>query len=94
MSQQELSTPWGGNFLVSHSSASSERAFSVLNKSATEFRSALGEDTLCAIMALKYNVDDCCHPDVVMDKDIELLKRAKGATSSYNKAHKSSTKDK
>ena len=64
----------------------------MLKKSATEFRSDLTQDTLCAIMALKYNVDECCHPDVIMDK--ELLKRAKSATYLYNKAHKSSTKDK
>ena len=31
---------------------------SMLKKSANEFRSDLGQDTLCAIMGLKYNVDD------------------------------------
>ena len=62
--------------------SSSKRALSMLKKSATEFRSDIGQDTLCAIMALKYNVDDCCHTDVIMDK--ELLKRAKSESYLYN----------
>ena len=66
---------------VPHSNASSKRAFSLLKKSATEFRSDLEQDILCAIMILKYNINNCCHPDVVMDK--ELLKRAKSASYLY-----------
>ena len=54
----------------------------MLKKSATEFRSDLGQNTLCAIMALKYNADDCCYTDVIMDK--ELLKRGKSASYLYN----------
>ena len=55
----------------------------MLKKSATEFLSDLGQDTLCAIMAIKYNIDDCCHAGVIMD-NLELLKQAKSASYLYN----------
>ena len=72
---------------IPHSNASSERAFSMMKKVTTEFRSELGQDTLCAIMALKYNGHECCHPNLFKDED--LLKKAKSATYLYNKEHKS-----
>ena len=72
---------------IPHSNASSERAFSVLKKIATDTRSELGHDTLCAIMALKFNEDSCCiNPSVIDD---QMLKKAKSATYVYTQAHKS-----
>ena len=73
---------------IPHSNASSERAFSMLTKVAMEFRSELGHDALCAIMALNFNEDQCCHPNMVMDAT--LLEEA---TCVYNRPHSSSKSD-
>ena len=76
----------------------------MLKKVAMEFCSELGHDTLCAIMALNFNEDQCCHPNMVVDAtllsenqcchpnivmDATLLKEAKSATCVYNRVHSS-----
>ena len=52
---------------VHSSQQSQQRVFSMLEKVATEFHSELGDDTLCATRALKFNGDECVHPNMMMD---------------------------
>ena len=43
-------------------------------------------DTICACMALKFNVDRCCGGAACVDDHV--LQQAKKATYTYNQAHK------
>ena len=74
-----------GVLCIPHSNASSERAFSILKKVKTDFRSELAHDTLCAIFSLKFNGGQCCEHSHFSDS---VLKTAKKATYMYNKDHK------
>ena len=63
----------------------------MLKKVATKLHSELGHHTVCAIMALQFSEDKCCHPNMVMDA--VLLKDTGSATYVYNRAHSSSKSD-
>ena len=60
------------------SNADSERGFSMLRKIHTDQRSNLQQSTIVALMAMKFNCDDCCH-EIKLPK--ELLSKSKKATS-------------
>ena len=62
------------------SNADSERAFSILRKIHTDQRSNLDHSTVVSLMALKFNLDECCL-DVELSE--ELLKSCKQATKKY-----------
>ena len=59
------------------SNADSERGFSMLRKLHTDQRSNLHQSTLVALMAMKFNGDECCH-EIKLCK--ELLSKSKKAT--------------
>ena len=60
------------------SNADSERGFSMLRKICTDQLSNLQQLTIVALMAMKFNCDDCCHK-IKLPK--ELLSKSKKATS-------------
>ena len=66
-----------------NSNADSERAFTVVRKIHTEFRSEMKHDTLCALLSCKFNQTCSCF-DFIPGKS--LLKAAKGATLEYNRS--------
>ena len=62
------------------SNADSERMFSMMKKIATEFRSELNNDTICALLCTKQNsLYDCF--DFLPSE--EILKNAKSACCAY-----------
>ena len=65
-----------GVLCIPHSNASSERAFSILKKVKTDFRSELGHDTLCAIFALKFNEDKCCFQSDFSERVLKAAKKS------------------
>ena len=71
---------------IPHSNASSERTFSMVRKIATESRTSLHNDTVCALLSCKLNCDRIAagfKPSKVQ------LNAAKKATRKYNQAYKS-----
>ena len=69
-----------------HSNASSERIFSMVRKIATESRTSLHNDTVCALLSCKLNCDRITagfKPSKVQ------MNAAKKAPHKYNQAHKS-----
>ena len=60
--------------MLPNSNADSERAFSVVKKIHTEFRSELANDTLCSLLCCKFNQNNECY-DYEPHKDV--LKSAK-----------------
>ncbi|XP_033757996.1 uncharacterized protein LOC117340342 [Pecten maximus] len=67
-----------------NSNADSERAFSMVRKITTDFRSDMNNDTLCALLSTKINCDsDCCD----YQPSTNVLKMAKTATTTYNVKH-------
>ena len=70
--------------VVPAGNASSERVFSQVRKIATNFRSELGRDTLCALLSVKWNVDDSATSFTCSAK---LVRSAKSATYRYNQGH-------
>ena len=69
-----------------NSNADSERVFSMVKKIDTDSRFDLGQDTLCALLSCKINIEDNCYQ---FQPPAELLKSAKSATWDYVKAHPS-----
>ena len=72
---------------ISASNADSERGFSILRKIHTNQRSNLDQSTIVALMAMKYNCDDCCF-DQKLSSD--LLRKCKQFTSIHVAPHSSS----
>ena len=62
------------------SNADCERGFSILSKIQTDQRSNLDQSTIVALMALKFNSDECCTEVKLLP---ELLRECKKATKSY-----------
>ena len=71
--------------ILPNSNADSERAFSIIKKIHTEFRSDLNNETLCALLSCKFNQTVQCF-DYKPSKDV--LKAAKNAASDYNQSLK------
>ena len=69
-----------------HSNADTERVFSMVRKIVTDYRTEMEQSTLCALVACKLNSDCDCFK---LETPKELLKKAKGATTAYNKEHSS-----
>ena len=63
--------------------ADSERMFSILRKIATEARSELNNDTICALMCAKQNSLENCYSYNPSEK---VLKDAKSACVTYNES--------
>ena len=47
--------------VLPNSNADSERAFSIIKKIQTEFRSDLNNDTICGLPSCKFNQNQCCY---------------------------------
>ena len=47
--------------VLPNSNADSERAFSIIKKIHTEFRSDLNNDTICGLLSCKFNQNQCCY---------------------------------
>ena len=73
-----------GLMTIPVSNADSERGFSMLRKIHTDQRSNLDHSSIVALMAMKFNVDDCCW-DINLSP--ELLRECKKATKSYVAPH-------
>ena len=74
--------------VLPHSNADSERAFSIVGKIRTQFRSEMCQDTLCALLSCKMNTNGKAsdyHPSK------EVLAAAKSAAYKYNKKHTNSS---
>ena len=71
-----------------NSNADSKRVFSItmVKKIDTDSRFDLGQDTLCALLSCKINIEDNCYQ---FQPPAELLKSTKSATWDYVKAHPS-----
>ena len=64
--------------------AGSERAFSMVRKIETDFRSELAQGTTCALLSVKMNTD--VRPSVFAPR-AKVLESARKAVSSYNQEH-------
>ena len=73
-----------GLMTISVSNADSEQGFSMLRKIHTDQRSNLEHSSIVALMAMKFNLDDCCW-DIKLSP--ELLHECKTATKSYVAPH-------
>ena len=73
-----------GLMTIPVSNADSERGFSMLRKIHTDQRSNLEHSSIVALMAMKFNLDDCCW-DIKLSP--ELLRECKKATKSYVAPH-------
>ena len=72
---------------IPHSNAAEERIFSLINKNKTPTRSSLNADgTLSSLIVVKTHLDN----PVEWQPSATLIDKAKRATKSYNKKHKSS----
>ena len=69
--------------VLPNSNADCERAFSIVKKINTEFRSELKNDTICSLLACKFNQNSNCFE---YSPSIDVLKVAKQATADYNKS--------
>ena len=47
--------------VLPNSNADSERAFSIIKKIHTEFRSDLNNDIICGLLSCKFNQNQCCY---------------------------------
>ena len=65
---------------IPNSNAETERVFSCVRKINTCFRSQMNNDTLCKLLATKFNIDDECFR---FKPSAELCKIAKKAVLSY-----------
>jgi len=74
--------------VLPNSNADSERAFSIIKKIHTEFRSDLNNDTICGLLSCKFNQNQCCYE---YQPSTSVLKSAKSATSDYNQSLESMT---
>ena len=72
----------------SNADSESERAFSIIKKIHTEFRSDLNNDTICGLLSCKFNQNQCCYE---YQPSASVLKSAKSATSDYNQSLESMT---
>ena len=71
--------------VLSHSNAEEERLFSIVRKNKTAFRPTLDpKGTLSSILIIKFAGKEPAHQ---FEPPKELLKKAKSATSVYNKMH-------
>ena len=75
--------------VVPLSNASSERAFSMVRKIETDFRSELAQGTTCALLSVKMNTD--VRPSVFAPS-AKVLESARNAVSSYNQEHRNIVK--
>lgn len=71
------------HFVLPNSNADSERAFSIIKKIHTDFRSDLNNDTICGLLSCKVNQNQCCYE---YQPSASVLKSAKSATSNYNQS--------
>lgn len=69
--------------VLPNSNADCERAFSIIKKIYTEFRSELNNDTLCALLSCKFNQNGSCYE---YEPSSNVLRTAKHATIEYNKS--------
>ena len=69
--------------VLPNSNADCERAFSIVKKIHTEFRSELKNDTLCSLLSCKFNQNHHCYEYA---PSAEVLQSAKNATVQYNKS--------
>lgn len=71
--------------VLPHSNAEEERLFSIVRKNKTAFRPTLDpKGTLSSILTIKFGSTGPAHK---FEPSKELLKKAKSATSEYNKMH-------
>ena len=71
--------------VLPHSNAEEERLFSIVRKNKTAFRPTLDpKGTLSSILTIKFAGKEPAHQ---FEPPKELLKKAKSATSEYNKMH-------
>ena len=75
--------------VVPLSNASSERAFSMVRKIETDFRSELAQGTTCTLLSVKMNTD--VRPSVFASS-AKVLESARNAVSSYNQEHRNIVK--
>jgi hypothetical protein len=69
--------------VLPNSNADCERAFSIVKKNHTEFRSELKNGTLCSLLSCKFNQN---HHRYEYVPSAEVLQSAKKATAQYNKS--------
>ena len=75
--------------IIPISNAASERAFSMVRKIETDFRSELAQDTTCSLLSTKMNSD--VRPSLFVPS-VQVLRAAKRATLDYNTTHSAAAK--